>query len=231
MTPAFLARQDDEPVRTRIKFCGFTRAEDVDAAVALGVDALGFVFYPASPRALTPAQARALVTRVPPSIATVGLVVDASPDELARLLDTVPLTVLQFHGDETPEQVAAVDRPRIKAARVEPKLDLLEFARLHAGADLLLLDSHSAGYGGSGLSFDWSLVPASLIGPASRPRIMLGGGLHAGNVVEALTRLRPFAVDTSSGIESAKGIKDVRAMKAFVAAVRDHDRMTNTKDR
>jgi phosphoribosylanthranilate isomerase len=231
MTPAFFARQDDESGRTRIKFCGFTRAEDVDAAVALGVDALGFVFYPKSPRALSFEQARALVARVPPSIATVGLVVDASSDELARLLDAVPLTALQLHGDETPEQVRAIDRPRIKAARVEPNLDLLEFARLHAAADLLLLDHYSAGYGGSGLSFDWSLVPASMIGPTARPRIMISGGLHAGNVAEALNRLRPFAVDTSSGIESAKGIKDVHAMKAFVAAVRDHDRMTNTKDR
>ena len=221
MTPAFFA--DDDADRTRIKLCGFTREDDVDAAVALGVDALGFVFYPKSPRAVTPAQARALVARVPPSIATVGLVVDATSDELARLVDEVPLTALQFHGDETPAQVAAADRPRIKAARIDEHLDLLEFARLYAAADLLLLDTFSAGYGGSGISFDWSLVPETLIGPTARPRVIVSGGLHAGNVGEALSRLRPFAVDTSSGIERAKGIKDVNAMKAFVAAVRAHD--------
>lgn len=224
MTPAFLGRDLDDPDRTRIKLCGFTREEDVDAAVALGVDALGFVFYPKSPRALTFDRARALVARVPSTIATVGLVVDATSDELARLLEAVPLDALQLHGDETPVQVAAIDRPCIKAARVEARLDLLEFALRFAAADLLLLDTFSAGYGGSGTSFDWSLVPGSMTGPAMRPRMIVSGGLHPGNVGEALTRLRPFAVDTSSGIESAKGIKDVDAMNAFVAAVREHDR-------
>lgn len=214
-----------EAPRTRIKLCGFTREADVDAAVALGIDAIGFVFYPPSPRYVTPARAAALAARVPSTIARVGLVVDQAPDAVRAIVDAVPLDLLQLHGDETPDRCAAMPLPWIKAARVAPGLDLLEFARLHAAAEILLLDTHSAGYGGSGIPFDWSLVPPHLVA-STEPRVMLGGGLHVDNVAAAIARIRPFAVDTSSGIESAKGIKDAGRMAAFVAAVRQTDQAT-----
>jgi len=216
--------------RTRIKLCGMTREEDVDAAVALGVDALGFVFYGPSPRAVTIDRAARLVARVPSSIATVGLFVDAPRDAIDAVLAAVPLTMLQFHGDETADDCRGYPVPHLKAARVQPGLDLLEFTAAHREARALLLDAHTAAYGGSGKVFDWSLVPPQLIGTSSRSahgdgrRVVLSGGLNAANVADAITRIRPWAVDTSSGIEHAKGIKDPAAMQAFVAAVRSIDR-------
>ena len=229
----FLAEDPPPAVpRTRIKLCGMTRAEDVDAAVALDVDALGFVFYRPSPRCVTIEDAARLVARVPAGLATVGLFVDASRDEIDAVLDAVPLTHLQFHGDETPVARGAFRVPHLQAARVAPGLDLLDFAAAHGGADALLLDAHSAAYGGSGKVFDWSLVPPQLIGTASASapthggalRVVLSGGLSAANVADAIRRIRPWAVDTSSGIERTKGIKDPAAMQAFVAAVRAVDR-------
>ena len=216
--------------RTRIKLCGMTRDEDVAAAVALDVDALGFVFYRPSPRCVTIEEAARLVSRVPPGIATVGLFVDAAPDEIDAVLDAVPLSHLQFHGDEAPVPRDAFRVPHLQAARVAPGLDLLDFAAAHDGADALLLDTHSAAYGGSGKVFDWSLVPPQLIGTSSHTalagarRVVLSGGLSAANVADAIRRIRPWAVDTSSGIERAKGIKDPAAMQSFVAAVRAIDR-------
>ncbi len=224
--------------RTLIKLCGMTREEDVDAAVALGVDALGFVFYPKSPRAVSVDQAARLVARVPSSIATVGLFVDAPRSEIDAVLAAVPLTMLQFHGDETVDDCSGYRVPHLKAARVRAGLDLLEFAAAHREARALLLDAHTAAYGGSGEVFDWSLVPSPLIGTVSRSsaavplddpaagarRVVLSGGLNAANLADAITRIRPWAVDTSSGIERAKGIKDPAAMQAFVAAVRSIDR-------
>jgi phosphoribosylanthranilate isomerase len=220
---------DPDPARprTRIKLCGMTRIEDVDAAVALEVDALGFVFYRPSPRCVTPEQAARLVAHVPAGIATVGLFVDASRDEIDAVLDAVPLTHLQFHGDEAPVARGAFRLPHLQAARVTPALDLLNFAATHDGADALLLDAHSSAYGGSGKVFDWSLIPHQLIGTAARGgarRVVLSGGLNAANVADAIRRIRPWAVDTSSGVEGAKGIKDPAAMQAFVAAVRAIDR-------
>lgn len=217
--------------RTRIKFCGLTREEDVDAAVELGVDALGFVFYPSSPRVVSIEQAARLVARVPSTIATVGLFVDATRDEIEAVLDAVPLSRLQLHGDETADECAGHRVPYWKAARVTTELDLLAFADTHAGADALLLDAHTAAYGGSGKVFDWSLVPAALIdtrhgrrAAAGARRVVLSGGLSAANVADAIRAIRPYAVDTSSGIErGTKGIKDRAAMRAFVAAVRSAD--------
>ena len=217
--------------RTRIKLCGLTREEDVDAAVALDVDALGFVFYAPSPRHVTIARAAALVARVPSSIATVGLFVDASRDTIDAVLDAVPLTLLQLHGDESALDAEGLRVPYLKAARMMPGLDLLRFAEEHAGAAALLLDAHSAGYGGAGKVFDWSLVPAHWTArtaqraqpPAGVPRVVLSGGLNAANVADAIVRVHPDAVDTSSGIESARGVKDPAAMRAFVAAVRRAD--------
>ena len=214
--------------RTRIKLCGMTREEDVDAAVALGVDAIGLVFYGPSPRCVTIAQAARLAARLPDSVAAVGLFVDASRAVIDDVLDRVPLSLLQFHGDESPDDCAGYRVPHIKATRVEPGLDLLEFASAFMDAPdpavALLLDTPTVGYGGSGKVFDWSLVPSPLLGPAAARRVVLSGGLNTANVADAMARVRPWAVDTSSGIESAKGIKDATAMRDFVAAVRAADR-------
>lgn len=219
---SFLGDEPDDG-RTRIKLCGMTREADVDAAVALGVDAIGFVFYAPSPRAVTPALAARLVARVPDGIASVGLFVDATRADIDSVLARVPLSMLQLHGDEAPADCGGWELPVIKAARITPDLDLLEFAARYGVAAALLLDTHTAVYGGSGKVFDWSLVPPALIGPGAARRVVLSGGLSTANVADAIARVRPSAVDTSSGIESAKGIKDPAAMRDFVAAVRQAD--------
>ena len=204
--------------KTRIKICGLTRAEDVDAAVAAGADALGFVFYPASPRYVTPLQAAELARRVPPFIDLVGLFVNAEAAQVEAVCQQVPLNLLQFHGDETPAYCAQFARPWLRAARVKPGLDLVEFAAAFSQARALLLDAFVDGYGGGGHVFDWSLIPPDLPG-----HWVLSGGLHAGNVTAALEKLRPAAVDVSSGVEVSKGIKDHDRITAFVAAVRAAD--------
>ena len=205
MSAPFVQPDSHSPHRTRIKLCGFTRDEDVDTAVELGIDAIGFVFYRPSPRYVAPGRAAALIARLPKSVAAVGLFVDASRDEIRSVLDVVPLTVLQFHGDEEPDACDGFERPHIKAIRVTAEVDLLESARTHSRAFAVLLDAHSAGYGGAGKVFDWSLVPERLIGRRSERPVILSGGLHAGNVADAIARIRPFAVDTSSGIETPGG--------------------------
>lgn len=204
--------------RTRIKICGITRLEDLDAAVAAGVDALGFVFYPPSPRYLLLERAAELARCVPPFVTRVGLFVNAPVADVWATLSVVPLDILQFHGEETAAYCEQFKRPYLKAARVRPGVDLLEFAREFSSAQGLLLDAWVEAYGGVGQSFDWSLVPKSLPVP-----MVLSGGLHADNVVEAVSKLHPWAVDVSSGVEVAKGIKDADKMAAFVAAVRAAD--------
>lgn len=204
--------------RTRIKICGITRPEDLDYAVAAGIDAVGFVFYPPSPRYLAPDAAAGLAKRVPPFVTRVGLFVNAEPADVRVVLATVPIDLLQFHGDEDAAYCEQFGRPYIKAARVRPGIDLLEFARAYPSAQALLLDAWVEAYGGVGQSFDWSLIPDELPLP-----IVLSGGLHAGNVVEAVNNLHPWAVDVSSGVEAAKGIKDTNKIAAFVAAVRMAD--------
>lgn len=204
--------------RTRIKICGITRSEDIDAAVAAGADAVGFVFYPPSPRYLSNERAAVLAHRVPPFVTRVGLFVNAPAEDVRATLASVPLDLLQFHGDEQAAYCTQFGRPYLKAARVRPGLDLLEFARAHPVAQGLLLDAWVDAYGGVGQSFDWSLVPTGLPTP-----MVLSGGLHAGNVVEAINKLHPWAVDVSSGVESGKGIKDADKMAAFIAAVRTAD--------
>jgi phosphoribosylanthranilate isomerase len=205
--------------RTRIKICGLTREADVDAAAEAGADAIGFVLYEKSPRHVNAARAGALARRLPPFITPVVLLVNASPDLLQQALDAVPNALLQFHGDETAAQCEAAGRPYIRAARMAPGFDLLDFALPFSSAQALLVDAHVEGYGGGGQVFDWSLLPNAL----PRPMI-LSGGLHPGNVMEGVVKVRPWAVDVSSGVEAGKGIKDAVLMRQFCQAVRAADR-------
>lgn len=200
--------------RTRIKICGLTREEDVRAAVNAGADAIGFVFYPPSPRFVPFERAAQLARLIPPFVTTVGLFVEPGRDFVAAALQTVPLQVLQFHGDETEADCLGFGLPYIKAARMRQGLDLLKYAASFPGAQGLLLDAFVEGYGGGGETFDWSLIPDRLPMP-----LILSGGLSAANVGEAVRRVRPWAVDVSSGVESAKGIKDAALITDFVAGV------------
>ncbi|HWP18311.1 MAG TPA: phosphoribosylanthranilate isomerase [Burkholderiaceae bacterium] len=204
--------------RTRIKICGLTREEDVDAAVDAGADAVGFVFYPGSPRHVSVARATELARRLPPFVTPVGLFVNAAADEISAACDAVPALVLQFHGDETPEQCRAAGRPYLRAARMAPGLDLLHFAGRYADAQALLLDAYVEGYGGGGKVFDWSLIPPSVPRP-----VVLSGGLTPANVTDGILQVRPWAVDVSSGVELAKGVKDAQAIRRFCEAVREAD--------
>jgi phosphoribosylanthranilate isomerase len=204
--------------RTRIKICGLTREADVDAAVEAGADAIGLLFYAKSPRYVSLERAVQLVRRLPPFVTPVGLFVNATPAETAAAAAAIPHLVLQHHGDETPADCQRHARPYLRAARMGPGLDLLDFAARYSDALALLLDTHVDGYGGSGKVFDWSLIPPSVPLP-----VVLSGGLHAGNVIEGILRVRPWAVDVSSGVESAKGIKDAAAIRRFCDAVREAD--------
>ena len=200
----------------RSKICGITRIEDALAAAEAGADAIGFVFYAKSPRAVDVRQARAIIAELPPFVTTVGLFVNASRCELNEILEVVPLDLLQFHGDETPQDCEGYHRPWIKALRVRPGDDLEAACQLYAGARGILLDTYVPGVpGGTGEAFDWSLVPARL----SKP-IILAGGLSADNVGQAIAQVRPYAVDVSGGVEQAKGIKDAAKIEAFMHAVK-----------
>lgn len=215
--------------RTRIKICGLTREEDVQGAIAAGADAVGFVFYEKSPRYIQPEAAAKLTAQIPSYVSAVGLFVNAGVTEVQAVVAQTAIAMLQFHGDETPEQcaaiAAAVNRPFMRALRVKPDTipaDLLKYAsdyraasRLFAG---LLLDTYVDSYGGSGKVFDWSLIPESIA-----PQVVLSGGLNAQNATDAVTRVRPYAVDVSSGVEQEKGVKDMAKIRAFIAAVRAAD--------
>ena len=205
-------------MRTRIKICGLTREADVDAAVMAGADAIGFVLYDKSPRFVDPARAAVLARRMPPFVTPVLLLVNATPALLQTALAAVPQALLQFHGDENPAQCEAPSRPYLRAARMAPGFDLLDFAARFSSAQALLLDTHVEGYGGGGKVFDWSLIPPSVPLP-----VVLSGGLSAANVIEGISRVRPWAVDVSSGVESSKGIKDAGQMRRFCDAVREAD--------
>jgi phosphoribosylanthranilate isomerase len=204
--------------RTRIKICGVSRSQDVEAAVDAGADAIGFVFHPGSPRCVTLDQATALARELPPFVTPVGLFVNAAPGLVAAAVAALPQLVLQFHGDESATECAAPGRPFLKAARMTPGFDLLDFAARFSMAQGLLLDTHAEGYGGSGKVFDWSLVPRGV-----PHRLVLSGGLHAGNVGSGIRELRPWAVDVSSGVESSRGVKDAAAIRRFCDAVREAD--------
>lgn len=209
--------------RTRIKICGLTREADVDAAAAAGADAIGFVLYAKSPRALSAARAGELARRLPPFVQPVLLFVNASPGEIAAGLAAVPGALLQFHGDETPAACAAPGRAYLRAVGMGPGTDLLDFARRFSGASALLLDAPVEGYGGGGKVFDWSVIPAGVPCP-----VVLSGGLNPASVIDGIRCVRPWAVDVSSGVEVAKGIKDAALMRRFCAAVHDTDRRLAT---
>lgn len=199
-------------MRTRVKICGITRPEDARAAAAAGADAIGLVFVDASPRRLDPERARAIVAVLPPFLKVVGLFVDAPPAQVRAVLGAVPLDLIQFHGRETPEFCRAFGRPYLKALRMGPGVDVAAEAGRYPDAAGLLLDSfHPQLAGGTGETFDWSRVPRDL----GRP-LVLAGGLTPENVAAAVAAVRPYAVDVSSGVESAKGIKDAAKVAAFV---------------
>lgn len=204
--------------RTRIKICGLTREADVDEAVAAGADAIGFVLYERSPRHVGTRRLETLARRLPPFVTPVLLFVNASLDELNQALAVVPNGLLQFHGDETPQACRSPGRPYLRAARMVEGFDLLDFASRHEDAAGILLDAHVEGYGGGGKVFDWSLIPANVPRP-----LVLSGGLNPANVIDGVMHVRPWAVDVSSGVESAKGIKDAGLVRRFCEAVREAD--------
>ncbi len=201
--------------RTRIKICGITRAEDADAAVEAGADALGLVFYPPSPRAVDVAQAVDAVGNVPAFVSVTALFVNPTVEEVQRVLDSVRIDLIQFHGDEDDDFCRQFKRPYIKALRVRQASDVVASCMRFPGALAILLDSYKPGVpGGTGETFDWSLIPETPPKP-----IILAGGLEPDNVASAITRIRPFAVDISGGVEASKGIKDHRKIEEFVNEV------------
>jgi len=202
-------------MKTRIKICGLRDAATARETARLGADAIGLVFYAPSPRHVEIEAAREIVAALPPFVMSVGLFVDAEPDYVRSVLAQVPLDVLQFHGNESPAYCEQFSSPYLKAVRVKPGLNLLEYAASYPGARGLLVDAFVEGVpGGTGEGFDWSLLPADLPLP-----LILSGGLYPGNVKAAVEEVRPWAVDVSSGVESAKGIKDVAKIAAFVEEV------------
>ncbi|MBX3640864.1 MAG: phosphoribosylanthranilate isomerase [Nitrosomonas sp.] len=200
----------------RVKICGITRAEDALYAVESGADAIGFVFWPKSARYVTPEQAREVAETIPAFIHTVGVYVDPSPDWVEETAVAAKLSLLQFHGNETPEFCAQFSLPYIKAMRVRDDVDLIQYAHQYRTARGLLLDTYAADMpGGTGHVFDWSLIPRDLPLP-----VILSGGLTIENVASAIQRVNPWAVDVSSGVEVSKGIKDKYKISAFMQGVR-----------
>jgi phosphoribosylanthranilate isomerase len=209
-------------MRTRIKICGITRAVDAEAATRAGADAIGFVFYPPSPRCLTPEKARELRDVLPPFVGAVALFVNPTAAQVNAVVDRVRPSMLQFHGEEEAAFCAGFGLPWLKAVRVKSGVssggDLLKYLQPFSGAAGWLFDSHVEAYGGVGEAFDWSLIPSR----TTRP-VVLSGGLSPQNVREAVRRVRPWAVDVSSGVESAKGIKDAAKIAAFITEVSHAD--------
>ncbi|EEG08935.1 phosphoribosylanthranilate isomerase [Pseudogulbenkiania ferrooxidans] len=200
----------------RVKICGITRPEDGAEAARLGADAIGLVFYEKSPRNVSLEQARTIVRELPPFVSVVALFVNPDEAFVRRVLDACPVDILQFHGEESPEFCRSFSRPYLKAVRVRPGVDLLEWAAAYHDARGLLADAFVEGaHGGTGAVFDWTLLPADL--PLS---LILSGGLTPDNVQDAVARVQPAAVDVSSGVEQGKGIKDAAKMAAFISGAR-----------
>lgn len=207
------------PVTTAVKICGITRTADALEAARHGAHAIGLVFYKPSPRYIAPDAAAAIVRALPPFVTPVGLFVNADDGEVRDITARAGIQLIQFHGSETPEFCASFGLPWMKAVRVRPGVDLLQYARDFHGARALLLDAYQEGlHGGTGATFDWALIPPSLPLP-----IVLSGGLNPDNVAEAVKAVRPWAVDVSSGVEASKGIKDARKIAAFISGVRHVD--------
>ncbi len=201
--------------RTRIKICGITNKEDALIAAQAGADALGLVFYDPSPRAVSIDAAAEVVQSLPPFVTTVGLFVNAKAAQVEATLDKVPLDLLQFHGEESPAYCQQFQRPYIKAIRMRPEVDLHHEARAYQSAQALLLDAYVKGIkGGTGTSFQWSVIPDALPCP-----IVLAGGLESNNVAKAVATVQPWAVDVSGGVEARKGIKDAEKVRAFISQV------------
>jgi phosphoribosylanthranilate isomerase len=210
--------------RTRIKICGITRGEDADCAVASGADAVGFVCYERSPRFVDAARLGEIVARLPPFVTPVLLFVNADRAHVQACVARAPTAVLQFHGDESRAECERFDRPYLRAVRMVDGVDLLDSARGFPSAIALLADAPAAGFGGSGTVFDWARLPEP---PQRTKPLILAGGLNETNVMDAICRVRPFAVDVSSGVEQAPGIKSAERLRRFCAAVRATDRHLN----
>jgi phosphoribosylanthranilate isomerase len=206
------------PVRTRVKICGITRAADARAAADAGADAIGLVFYPPSPRFLSIERAREIRDALPPFVQTVALFVNADAAQVSQVIGRVHPALLQFHGDEQPDFCAQFGLPYVKACRVRKGVSALEYLRPFSSAAAWLFDSHVPEYGGVGEGFDLSLMPVVKDKP-----VILSGGLSQANVAAAIRRVKPWGVDVSSGVESAKGIKDAAKIAAFIAEVRNAD--------
>ncbi len=205
--------------RTRVKICGLRDPEHARIAAEAGADAIGLVFYAQSARFVDAATAAKVAIALPPFVTAVGLFVDAKEGDIRAILRQVPLDVLQFHGDESPEFCAQFGKPYLRAVRMEAATDLLEYARRFSAARALLLDAHVQGQpGGTGLTFDWTVIPRDLPIP-----LILSGGLDAANVARAMREVRPWAVDVSSGVESTRGVKDPQKIVEFIRKVRRED--------
>ena len=206
--------------RTRIKICGITRPEDALVAAAAGADAIGLNFWPSSSRAISVQQAKEICAAIPGFVSVIALTVDAPTDLLDNIV-ALPIDAIQFHGGETPAQCESVDKPYIKALRMQSGLDVAAEIERYASAQSVLLDTYKKGApGGTGETFDWSLIPEQ-----QRSRIVLAGGLNPDNVAQAVTEIRPWAVDVSGGVEIAPGIKDAAKIAAFAEAVNAADRL------
>ena len=205
--------------RTRVKICGISDAGHARIAADAGADAIGLVFYPDSPRHVSAQDAAAIAASLPAYVMAVGLFVDAPGEEVRRVLGEVPLDLLQFQGEETPEFCASFGKPFVRAVRVGPGSDLLEYARRFSRAKALLLDAHVPGQpGGTGQTFDWAGIPPEVPLP-----LILSGGLTAQNVGRAVREVRPWAVDVSSGVERSRGVKDPQKIVEFIRSVRRED--------
>jgi phosphoribosylanthranilate isomerase len=209
--------------RTRIKICGLTREADVAAAVEAGADAVGFVLYAKSPRHVSLARAVELARGLPPFVTPVLLFVNAARQEVDAACAALPQALPQFHGDESSTDCEAAGRRYLRAVPVRPGIDLLDCAARFPSAAALLLDAPVEGYGGGGKVFDWSLLPTD-----GACRVVLSGGLNPANVIDGIVRVRPYAVDVSSGVEAGKGVKDATLMRRFCEAVREADARLGT---
>ena len=206
---------------TRVKICGITRIEDALTAIRLGANAIGFIFWDKSARYIDPKEARKIVMALPPFVTVVGVYVNPSSEWVEETCSIAGLNLLQFHGDELPEFCSQFPLPYIKAVRIRSGIDLLQYAAQYSSSNGLLLDSYVEGVpGGTGRTFEWSLIPENLSLP-----LIVSGGLHAKNVCEAIREAKPWAVDVSSGVEITKGIKDADKIAAFMTGVRDGEKL------